>query len=1070
MVPKSTEKRLKKLGLEYTKLYNNQITDMVDRKVARKLSPSDISNYRGPIHYINHHEVLKPEPLSTPVRIVFNSSGNYKGHKLNDYWAKGPDILNELIGILIRFRQGWIGIIGDISKMYNTVLMMALEQHTHRFVWRDAEISKNPEHYVLTALSFGDRPSGIIAMLALRKTAQLKEREFPEVKSIIDRNTYVDDITHSLDDKCQAERLMQDTNSVLAEGGFKIKHWIMSGNESANDVLNLLTSGEERVLGLSWNPLKDEFSFKVRLNFSKKYKNVREEPDLGKNELSDKLPVPLTKRLIPSQVNSIYDPLGLIVPFTLGAKILMREIVSNKINGEAYDWDDPISVSLREKWESFFHEMFELEALAFGRCVKPRNCVADPMLIIFSDASTSAYGACAYVRWALSDGQFEANLLIAKNRIAPTKQLTMPRLELCGAVLSSRLRSTVEKHCDWKFSSVIHITDSSIVRAQIQKESYGFGTFVANRIAEVQTRSSPNEWYWTKSENNPADMTTRYCNPKSLHANSVWQKGPKFLKEPIERWPISQTIESDLPDRIGIEITCMVSYSDKGEGCQVEISRFSRYNKLLRVMARIIASRNQKSLIAISYKPTPALIQEAELYLIKKEQISLGADWEMKYKRLGPSMENGVILVGERIATWLRENWNQNKFILMPNDSKLMKLYIQNLHCVDHGGIETTLSKLQHKFWVVGARKLIKAIKNKCVTCKRLEAKTIHQRMGQVIPERLKPAPPFFHSSCDLFGPLSIRDTVKRRTFKKAYGIIFTCIVTRASYVDLSESYDTKGFLTVFRRFTTLRGYPKNIYSDQGTQLMSASKELKDSGPCIDLEKIADSSASNGTTWIFNKSADAPWQNGCSEALIKSVKRSLIIAIGESKLTFGELQTVLFEVANLLNERPIGTKPGVDIELGSYLCPNDLLLGRTSIKAPVDKYMTENGIKNRLEFIERVTNGFWRKWQRDYFPTLLIRQKWHVDKRNVCEGDIVIIQDANSIRGHWRLVQVVAIEASRDGKVRDVTLRHKPQKPGNNYVGQRDVCIKRSVHRLIVLLPIEDINDSQVGGVYCKEQ
>ena len=251
---------------------------------------------------------------------------------------------------------------------------------------------------------------------------------------------------------------------------------------------------------------------------------------------------------------------------------------------------------------------------------------------------------------------------------------------------------------------------------------------------------------------------------------------------------------------------------------------------------------------------------------------------------------------------------------------------------------------------------------------------------------------------------------------------------------------------------------------------MSASKELKDSGPCIDLEKIADSSASNGTTWIFNKSADAPWQNGCSEALIKSVKRSLIIAIGESKLTFGELQTVLFEVANLLNERPIGTKPGVDIELGSYLCPNDLLLGRTSIKAPVGKYMTENGIKNRLEFIERVTNGFWRKWQRDYFPTLLIRQKWHVDKRNVCEGDIVIIQDANSIRGHWRLAQVVAIEASRDGKVRDVTLRHKPQKPGNNYVGQRDVCIKRSVHRLIVLLPIEDINDSQVGGVYCKEQ
>ena len=125
------------------------------------------------------------------------------------------------------------------------------------------------------------------------------------------------------------------------------------------------------------------------------------------------------------------------------------------------------------------------------------------------------------------------------------------------------------------------------------------------------------------------------------------------MKEPIERWPISQTGESEVPDRIGVEITCMVSYSEKREWCQVEVGRFSKYNKLLRVMARIIASRNQKSLLAISHKPMPALIEEAELYLIKTEQISLGTDWEMKYKRLGPSMENGVIFVGERIATWL---------------------------------------------------------------------------------------------------------------------------------------------------------------------------------------------------------------------------------------------------------------------------------------------------------------------------------------------------------------------------------------------------------------------------------
>ena len=109
-----------------------------------------------------------------------------------------------------------------------------------------------------------------------------------------------------------------------------------------------------------------------------------------------------------------------------------------------------------------------------------------------------------------------------------------------------------------------------------------------------------------------------------------------------------------------------------------------------------------------------------------------------------------------------------------------------------------------------------------------------------------------------------------------------------------------------------------------------------------------------------------------------------------------------------------------------------------------------------MEFIERIVNGFWKKWQRDYFPTLIIRQKWHVDKRNVRIGDIVLVQDANSIRGQWKMAEVIEIESSRDEKVRDVTIRYKLQKSGIAYKGQPDVCIRRSVHRLVVLVPIEE--------------
>ena len=126
----STEKRLAK-NATHAEVYQKQIEDMVDREVARKLTLKELKEYKGPIHYISHHEVLKPDSKSTPVRIVFNSSARYLGHALNNYWAKGPHLLNDLLGILIRFRENKIALIGDIKKMYHTVKTKTIDQHTH---------------------------------------------------------------------------------------------------------------------------------------------------------------------------------------------------------------------------------------------------------------------------------------------------------------------------------------------------------------------------------------------------------------------------------------------------------------------------------------------------------------------------------------------------------------------------------------------------------------------------------------------------------------------------------------------------------------------------------------------------------------------------------------------------------------------------------------------------------------------------------------------------------------------------------------------------------------------------
>ena len=229
---KATESRLKKAGKKYHEPYDNEIANYKIRGTARKLCREETESYSGPVHYIPHHEVLKPESESTSVRIVFDSPSKFKGHKLNDYWAKGPDIIKNLVGVFMRFRQGMVGIAGDISKMYSTVKLSVLYQHTHRFLWRDLEVQRDPDHYALHCMTFGDKPRGAIATLVKIKTAATERNTNPEEVHAIERNSYVDDLLHSVDEKETTLKFMNNVEEILSKGGFVVKHWITSADVS----------------------------------------------------------------------------------------------------------------------------------------------------------------------------------------------------------------------------------------------------------------------------------------------------------------------------------------------------------------------------------------------------------------------------------------------------------------------------------------------------------------------------------------------------------------------------------------------------------------------------------------------------------------------------------------------------------------------------------------------------------------------------------------------------------------------------------------------------------------------
>ncbi|XP_045104195.1 uncharacterized protein LOC123499782 [Portunus trituberculatus] len=334
---------------------------------------------------------------------------------------------------------------------------------------------------------------------------------------MIINDSYVDDILHSCETISETYSKINATDEILKEGGFQIKQWVISGHHDMTEDVKVIDTEVEKVLGMIWEPKEDQFSFKF------------------------------DKRMVLSQVASLYDPLGLLTPFTVQCKLLLRKLITLKREQDGVEqtlgWDDPIPDDVYGEW----------------------------------------------------DGTHSAQLLAAKSRIAPLRQMTIPRLELCAAVLASRLRKTIEKESRFVVERVFHLVDSQIVRSQIQKESHGFETFVATRIAEIQTHTDPSEWWWVASDDNAADCATRPQHPLSLRSDSVWQKGPEYLTLPVEEWPISQPYVRGLPDRNGTSLSCKTESNQNTKQSLIDIESFSSYEKMINTTAIVLSICKKKT-------------------------------------------------------------------------------------------------------------------------------------------------------------------------------------------------------------------------------------------------------------------------------------------------------------------------------------------------------------------------------------------------------------------------------------------------------------------------------------------
>ena len=529
-----------------------------------------------------------------------------------------------------------------------------------------------------------------------------------------------------------------------------------------------------------------------------------------------------------------------------------------------------------------------------------------------------------------------------------------------------------------------------------------------------------------------------------------WRNGPEFLYDPEECWPQEPTVDRSDDESEKRKVNVNVAEVAEANPDIINCEKFSKWRRLIRVTAYVLRFiKNLKarccgSKRAESKQLLPEELTEAEHYWVKKAQRPLHDGMKKgEFKTLSPFIQGELIRVGGRVGEGLI-SYDQRHPVLLPQSHHISKLIVDSVHEQGHEGVACTAAKVRQRYWILGVHRVAKSVKHRCVVCRKKEHKLESQFMAELPYLRMALfTPPFYYTSVDYFGPFHVR--VGRNKTTKHYGVIFTCLNTSAVHLDLAVDCSTMEFLQVLRRFMAIRGQPSVIVSDNGTQFVGAEKELRAMVEGWNKDELRDFCAERNTEWRF-VTPSAPHQNGCAEALVKSCKIAIHKAVGSQVLTPFELLTCLTDVANLVNQRPIGRIPN-DPDDGRYLSPNDILLGRASNTTPQGPFRSSQNPRHRVEFVQKIVDSFWKCWHRDVFPLLVPRRKWNTEKRNIRVDDVVMISDHNAVRGKWTIGRVIHVYPGSDGRIRNIKIKTV------------DSELRRPSNKIVVIYPAEGYED-----------
>ena len=1012
--------------------YRDVIQDCVDKGYARKLSKQEVAAVSNITWYIPHHPVTNPNKPGK-VRVVFDAAARFNGTSLNEQLLQGPCLTNDLTGVLIRFREEEVAFSADIEGMFYQTNVTPSDTDALRFLWWPGSIDDIPEDYKMLVHIFGAKSSPCCANKALSMTAQDNERKYsPEVIRTVRRNFYVDDVLKSVPSTEQAVHLTSDLTKLLKEGGFRLTKFASNSREvlqsispelRANPLLDLDLDQLplERALGVYWDAQSDTFKFKASQS--------------GK---------PPTKRGVLSIVSSLFDPLGFLSPFVFSAKILLQELWRDKL-----PWDRQIPEPYLSQWQRWLEELPRVITIGIPRCYKvqsPRNS-STVQLHNFADASRRGYAAVSYLRFADEKGVIHCSFVMGKTCNAPIREWTIPRLELQAAVLAARQSKIILRELDLPVGQTFFWSDSMTSLQYIKNVTRRFQTFVANRVAEIHETSSPGQWHHIPGVINPADDGSRGVSAQYFHAGCRWWLGPKFLWEPEHTWP-NVPVEDLRDDDVEVRKSSTVMLTSYAPQFDLSLQRYSSWSRLLRVMSWVLRFVKRVRKETRQYLTSSTLkleeLQQAGREIVRlvqrqhflEECLCLKEGRQVKrhskLASLSPILIDDVIRVGGRIHR-APIAFEAAHPMILPRSHHVSALIVRYYHRVlGHAGREHVLSVIRQRFWILKGRVLVRQILSSCLSCRKRNAPPLQQVMADLPKERLIPyQPPFTYTGLDFFGPFYVKGS---RSTVKVYGCIFVCFNSRAVHIEDVSSLETDTFIQALVRFISVRGCPKEIWSDNGTNFTGAEKELRLSVQDLNEERIKSELHFREVEWYscplpkwrFQPPA-ASHMSGVWERLIRSVRKAMRAVLGSQGALVGleTLRTVFAEVTSILNSRPICPSSDDPNDL-EPLTPNHLLLQRRNLFVPPGVFAKEDLYsRKQWRHAQFIADCFWSRWIREYVPTLQQRHKWLLSKRNLAVNDLVLVVDNTVLRSRWLLGRVTRVFPGEDLCVRTAEVKTK---------------------------------------------